>query len=373
MPAIRAAWGVVPGPQSPPPAGQPVGDQLDDEVARRGTSSRHGSSAARRQVVAPRRRDGQLRPRSSEAAPSSHQLDVGHLEPEGASSQVEPPGPRSPGQWTAETSRHTAAQPARLRPGSPGRPAGDHGRAWPARGTRRTTPRVGCRRRPVPSRDRRSRCARSSDRGRISGPRHATGRGRGRPRAPAGSRRHGRPCARTSDRAVGAVAVGEGEGVHLLLGGPLDERLVRMGRAPYWRGSSPTPRGRWTKGSMPALHRRPGVSRRRCARPGERHSWGERRGADQTQRLLDHGEEPVGVADQVVGLALGDRAGGAGLGGGPLARRRRRRTRPLRQLGSHLGQQHPGVLLAPPARRRRRARAASSAAAARSAATWAQA
>ena len=32
------------------------------------------------------------------------------------------------------------------------------------------------------------------------------------------------------DRAVGAVTVGQGEGVHLLLGGPLDED-VRVGRA----------------------------------------------------------------------------------------------------------------------------------------------
>ena len=39
----------------------------------------------------------------------------------------------------------------------------------------------------------------------------------------------------------------------------------------------------------------------------------------QAERLLDQAEEPVGVADQVVGLPLGDRPPGAGLGGRRLA------------------------------------------------------
>ena len=83
-------------------------------------------------------------------------------------------------------------------------------------------------------------------------------------------------------------------------------------------------------------------------------------------------EEPVGVAHQVVGLPLGHRAPRAGLGSGPLAGTGGEERRPLGELGGHLGEQHPGVLLpacagAAPGW----ARAASSAAVARSAATWA--
>ena len=94
----------------------------------------------------------------------------------------------------------------------------------------------------------------------------------------------------------------------------------------------------------------------------------------QAERLLDHRQEPVGVADQVVGLALGDGPGRARLGGRALARHRRRRSRAHSdELRRDLGQQHPGVLLASAPRGAGWARAASRAAAARSAATWAQA
>ncbi len=86
----------------------------------------------------------------------------------------------------------------------------------------------------------------------------------------------------------------------------------------------------------------------------------------QPQRLLDHAQEPVGVADQVVGLALGDRPGGPRLGGRALGGAGGEEGRPLGQLGGDLGQQDPRVLLAtatasapagpaPPAARRRRA------------------
>ena len=71
----------------------------------------------------------------------------------------------------------------------------------------------------------------------------------------------------------------------------------------------------------------------------------ERRVRDQAERLLDHAEEAVGVADQVVGLPLGDRAGRAGLGRGPLGGPGGEEPGPLLQLGRHLGQQHPGVAL----------------------------
>ena len=67
---------------------------------------------------------------------------------------------------------------------------------------------------------------------------------------------------------------------------------------------------------------------------------------DQAQRGLDHPEEPVGVAHQVVGLALGDRPGRARLGRGALGGAGGEEARPLGQLGGDLGQQHPGVLLA---------------------------
>ena len=40
----------------------------------------------------------------------------------------------------------------------------------------------------------------------------------------------------------------------------------------------------------------------------------------QAKGLLDQAEEPVGVADQVVSLPLGDRPARAGLGGRPLGR-----------------------------------------------------
>ena len=81
----------------------------------------------------------------------------------------------------------------------------------------------------------------------------------------------------------------------------------------------------------------------------------ERRVSDQPERLLDHRQEPVGVAQQVVGLPLGDGVAGPGLGRGTLARPGREEAGPLRELGSDPGQQHPGVALppgtAPPLRR----------------------
>ena len=89
----------------------------------------------------------------------------------------------------------------------------------------------------------------------------------------------------------------------------------------------------------------------------------------QAERLLHQAEEPVGVADQVVGLPLGDRPPGAGLG-------RRRLAAPAEKNAAHsassgdLGQQDPGVLLGPAAPGRpggRVAQAASRAAVARNA------
>ena len=71
----------------------------------------------------------------------------------------------------------------------------------------------------------------------------------------------------------------------------------------------------------------------------------------QAERLLDETEETVGVADEVIGLAFGDRSLRAGLGGSALGGTGGEEGSPLAELGSDLGEQHPGVLLlrtAPP-------------------------
>jgi hypothetical protein len=57
-------------------------------------------------------------------------------------------------------------------------------------------------------------------------------------------------------------------------------------------------------------------------------------GHGEPQRLLDQAEEPVGVADQVVGLPLGDRPTGPGLGGRPLGRTGGEERRPLASSGA---------------------------------------
>ena len=233
--------------------------------------------------------------------------------------------PRSPARWVAETSRHSAAQPA------PCRVARKVTRG--SRGSRNAPPRdrgpcgrQPTRREPVePGR-------RSSPVGAIARSTPSTGR---IPAAQAGlGELH---------RAVGAVAVGQRQGVHLLLGGPLDEH-VRVGGAVLQRVA-----GRHVQVDEGVRHS-PSPAATAPPGPGQLRSDGHVAG--QPERLLDQREETVGVADQVVGLALGDRPARAGLGGGPLGGAGGEERRPLGELGRHLGEQHPGVLLAGRPRRR---------------------
>ena len=107
-PAIRAAWGVVPGPQALPPV---WGSRWETSSTKRfsaGTTSRHGArarsarSSRRRATAAP----------TSELGPSS--TTTSPLSSQGASNARSATGVlRSPASWTAETSRQTAAHPAR--------------------------------------------------------------------------------------------------------------------------------------------------------------------------------------------------------------------------------------------------------------------
>ena len=90
----------------------------------------------------------------------------------------------------------------------------------------------------------------------------------------------------------------------------------------------------------------------------------------QAERLLDHGQEAVGVADQVVGLALADGAGRARLGA---AKRAAAKKVAHSESSGATSASSTHAFFWRRARGDGRARAASSAAAAHSAATWAQA
>ena len=61
------------------------------------------------------------------------------------------------------------------------------------------------------------------------------------------------------------------------------------------------------------------------------------------ERAGDEGEEGLHLADEVVGLALGDHPAQSGLGSGALARAGGEEGRPLDELGGHLREQHPGA------------------------------
>ena len=74
---------------------------------------------------------------------------------------------------------------------------------------------------------------------------------------------------------------------------------------------------------------------------GEREGSGGRSGSG--EEVLHHDEEGADVADQVVGLALGDRVGQPGLGRGPLGGPGGEEGGPLPQLGGDLTEQHPGA------------------------------
>ncbi|KAJ1684107.1 hypothetical protein LUZ63_020676 [Rhynchospora breviuscula] len=72
---------------------------------------------------------------------------------------------------------------------------------------------------------------------------------------------------------------------------------------------------------------------------------------DHAERVLDDREEPVRVAQQVVGLPLGDRVARPRLGRRPLRGPGGEQGGPLRQLRGDPREQHPGVALAPSAGR----------------------
>ena len=103
-PAIRAACGDGPGPGP----GQPVGDQLDEQVARvdaapaTGPAPRGRGRRGAAWLPGPARRPGPSSTRTSPPATCS-----------ATRSRVHTGSPRSPARWVAETSRHTAAQPRR--------------------------------------------------------------------------------------------------------------------------------------------------------------------------------------------------------------------------------------------------------------------
>src|SRR5690606_22602412 len=59
------------------------------------------------------------------------------------------------------------------------------------------------------------------------------------------------------------------------------------------------------------------------------------------QRVLDEGDEDLGVAEELLGLARSHGAGQAGLGGGALVGAGGEEGGPFAQGGLRLGQQHP--------------------------------
>ena len=320
-PAIRAACGEDPGPD---PGSR---WETTSTISCPGpTRSSHRASTSRPRSS---RRSVAARP-SSEAGPSSTRTSR-PATCSATSSGVHTGVPRSPAAWVAETSRHTAAQP--LRPLARKVTRG-------SRGSREAPPRVGVRDRP--SLAARSRVAESTSEGQVDA--------EDRPHL-AGHRGLGEP-----DRAVGAVAVGQGEGVHLLLGGSFDEDVGVRGAV--LQGVA---------GGDVEVDERVG---QRSARPS---GHAEREVLGQPEGGLHQREEPVGVTHQVVGLPLGDRPARARLGRGPLGGAGRRRRPPTRRAP---GPPRPAAPRRSSAGWRRGgvagwARAASSAAVARSAETWA--
>ena len=157
-------------------------------------------------------------------------------------------------------------------------------------------------------------------------------------------------------RAVDAVAVGEREGVHAVLDGPLDQH-VRVRGAVAQRvagGHVQVDEGVAERGMRVARIRGSvsgGTGGLATARRWTAISWpGRPAGEVRDHRLvgqaeggLDQGEEGLRVAQQVVGLARGDRPGQAGLGRGPLAGAGGEERRPLGELGRDLRQQRPHV------------------------------
>ncbi len=155
MPAIRAACGVVPGPQSPRRPGSRC-ETSSTTRWERGTSARHGSSAARarssrRRVAATASSDPG--PSSTIRSPLASSSATSGSSPRSRLCRSRTGDPRSPASWTAEISRHTAAHPARpprvsaaarnVARGSPPRSAGRSRNAPPRAGVLRSGVRCG--------------------------------------------------------------------------------------------------------------------------------------------------------------------------------------------------------------------------------------
>ena len=217
----RHPGGVGGGAGTPPLAGAPGSRWETSSTWRwvRGTSARHGSRVARARSSR-RPPEGQSAARaSSEVGPSSTtRLPAASCSPSCSARTAKSTtgSPRSPERWVAETSRHSAAQPAR----PPHRPFTVEPSALARKVTRGSPPDDRVAVAAAADRGPGRRCAAGPHLGRVVGQLDAEHRSDARGVAGAGE----------LHRAVGAVAVGQGEGVHLLLGGPLDQRL-RMGGA----------------------------------------------------------------------------------------------------------------------------------------------
>ena len=202
-PAIRAAWGALPGPHSPVPPGagpaEPVGDQLEVEVAGWHHLAPRGQRGAGEVVAAAGDGGAHLGARPEQhhhrppGQPRRQQVEGGHrsaalagqVHRRDQAADRRPAGPPAAG----AVGRGQQGDPGQGVPGRVAELAAARRGAGPGRGP---TGVVG--HRPVGEVDAEHR----ADAGGLAGPREL-------------------------HRAVGAVAVGQRQGVHLLLGRPLDQ------------------------------------------------------------------------------------------------------------------------------------------------------
>ena len=141
------------------------------------------------------------------------------------------------------------------------------------------------------------------------------------------------------DRTVGAVPIGQREGVHLLLDGSFDQD-VRVRGAVLQGVAGGDVKVDERVGHSASTHVSDEAHRCGCVR-------------NQSEHLLHDSEEPVGITHQIIGVTLGDHPGRSRLRRCPLRRTGREEPGPFGEFGSHLAQQHPGVLLRASSGRRR--------------------
>ena len=250
--------------------------------------------------------------------------------------------PRSPARWVADTSRHSAAQPRPSRASSTTR-------------RQRQAARAAVEERPAAGRVWRA----------GAGPGRA---GPVRRRGPGGTGRSSGATARSTpntgrtparraglrelDGAVHAVAVGEGQGVHAVLGGPLDEG-ARVGGAVAQRvagghvqvdegvGHGRRSRSAGGRAGRAGSGRAAGVQRAGSggerAQPEASSGWWDSPSAVSTTARKASASRSRSSASRAV------TRGQPGLGGGPLAGAGGEERGPLPQLGGDPGQQHPGA------------------------------